>query len=432
MTVRAIDLACGCGGWACAARGLPIAFVAVADLAADCRETWQLNHGAAHPGCAVLPADLATKQGMRQVLRAAGKVDLVLGAIPCEPLSTARANRPLKPGELEAVHALIDSCFAAVKQLRPRWWCFEDVSAVEGHLPPPLDCGMPYECRRLQAADYGPQKRRRTFFGRYPPPAPPEPGPRVLADVLRPGPYRTLPQLAQYERTRSKWYGQGGVKQLRVQDAASPGATVISSQGSCGSNAERSGMVPVEKPPARRVCRVNEPQDPAPTVMNVGSQGPSGERGFLVPLARVLDAGEPCPTVADFGSRHERAALVPTEAWPRSCDRPMPADQPSRTVADGGGGGKGLPVRQPLGRERAQATEEPSRTVDCTGLRDGAVDDGGLVRVLEWQEAARLQGFPPDYVFAASWSRTWKLVAQAIPIQVGRAILQAIVQESQG
>ena len=53
-----------------------------------------------------------------------------------------------------------------------------------------------------------------------------------------------------------------------------------------------------------------------------------------------------------------------------------------------------------------------------------------MVRVLEWQEAAALQGFPPDYIFAASWSRAWKMVAQAIPVQVGRAILQATVAEA--
>lgn len=33
--LNAIDLCCGAGGWACAARGLPIRFVAVADLADD-------------------------------------------------------------------------------------------------------------------------------------------------------------------------------------------------------------------------------------------------------------------------------------------------------------------------------------------------------------------------------------------------------------
>ena len=46
--LNAIDLCCGAGGWACAARDLPVRFVAVADLAADCLETWQLNHNAAH------------------------------------------------------------------------------------------------------------------------------------------------------------------------------------------------------------------------------------------------------------------------------------------------------------------------------------------------------------------------------------------------
>ena len=44
----------------------------------------------------------------KPALHPAGKVDLVLGAIPCEQISCARANRPLKDGEL---------AFSAVRKL---------------------------------------------------------------------------------------------------------------------------------------------------------------------------------------------------------------------------------------------------------------------------------------------------------------------------
>jgi len=50
---------------------------------------------------------------------------------------------------------------------------------------------------------------------------------------------------------------------------------------------------------------------------------------------------------------------------------------------------------------------------------------GGHLRRLSLQEAAAVQGFPEDYLFAAAEQRAWKLIAQAIPIYVGRAILKA-------
>lgn len=100
-------------------------------------------------------------------------------------------------------------------------------------------------------------------------------------------------------------------------------------------------------------------------------------------------------------------------------------------VADFGRAPRGALVQQPPSiQDRPQpAGEAAPCIVGGKGDRSWPVDQDGLVRVLEWQEAAALQGYPADYVFAASWSRTWKLVAQSIPIQVRRAILQAIVAE---
>ena len=51
-------------------------------------------------------------------------------------------------------------------------------------------------------------------------------------------------------------------------------------------------------------------------------------------------------------------------------------------------------------------------------------------RFLDWREMALLQGFPSDAVLATGGlTRAVKMIAQAIPIQVGRAILKAIVAE---
>ncbi len=404
--ITCIDLCAGVGGWACASRGLPIKYIAIVDHAPDCLETWSLNHAAAHPRCKPLCLDLAAPDAVAQVLAALGrtKIDLIVGGIPCEQVSCARGNRPLKEGELETLHRLIDNCFALVKALTPRWWCFEDVEAIVSHLPAPIEWGTNYEVRKICAADYGPQNRERVFIGVFPPLAPAEPGPRVLGDVLRPGPYRTLPNLAKYTRSKSRWYGRNGRKDgptVRVNDLSQASPTILSSQG---------------------------------------NGGVSNDNTHTVPLARVQNASETSPAIVNGSSRHERALLVPTadgeglrEAFGR--EKPCPADPVGRAVVSG----KTSPqlvehARDPFSRERPQSTDEASRTLAVGsggGSANPIVDEAGLVRVMEWQEAALLQGFPTDFVFAASWSKTWKMVAQAIPIQVGKCILRGVVAEAQ-
>jgi len=54
----------------------------------------------------------------------------------------------------------------------------------------------------------------------------------------------------------------------------------------------------------------------------------------------------------------------------------------------------------------------------------------GGKRQLEWQEAARLQGFPEDYVFWGSPTDVGSMVGRAIQIDTGRAILEAICREA--
>jgi site-specific DNA-cytosine methylase len=299
--IRAIDLCCGAGGWACAARGLPIEWVAVADLAPDCLETWRVNHGRDQPGCQKLLCDLSTDDGVRQVLDAGVDqgVDLIVGGIPCEEVSVARGANRASTVVMDRLHALVDGIFGVIQDLEPRWWCLEDVREIEPFLPGPLLVGMPYDVRRIQARDYGPQSRLRSFIGRFPEPEP-EPEPSRLASCLRPGPHLTAPDHERYEKV--------------------PQAT--------GRNAARVG---------RDKMRVLDPGTASPTVMGALSRG----------------------------SRQRRSFVVET--------------------------------------------------------------DDGRHRFLGWQEAAMLQGFPEDYLFASGYMRAEKMVGQAIPIQVGRAILRAIV-----
>lgn len=276
--LRAIDLCCGAGGWEVAARGLPIDFLAAVDWAEDCCRTVRYNHR----GLPVACADVATLN----LTPWRGRVDLVLGAIPCEEISVTRCAQPASQEAMAKWHRLLDSMLEQIRLLEPRWWAVENVTTMAKHLPPLVPQVV------LDAVHWSGQRRKRLFCGAFP--VPPRRVPdKVLLDYLDDGPY-TLSKSALRAgvKTRRVWYGQG--------------------------------------------------------------------------TKRVMDLRRASPTITDFGSRQVNGFIV--------------------DLGDG--------------RERE----------------------------LQFVEAARLQGFPNDYVFVASRSRAFKLVAQAVQIDAARAILEGIVQ----
>lgn len=186
--LRAIDLCCGAGGWACAARGLPITITHAFDRWPDACETYRLNQ----PQTSVVCGDLLDPAIQEQVRALAGRVDLVLGGIPCEQITPYRrcwnnSKTGVTPPELAAFQSLLDACLSLVRHLAPRWWCLEDVAAVMKHAPPLT----PY--RQIDAGDYSAQRRRRVCLGEFP-----EPAPSLSQDTagkhLRPGPFRIGPR----------------------------------------------------------------------------------------------------------------------------------------------------------------------------------------------------------------------------------------------
>ena len=275
-----------------------------ADWNEHCLETWKLNHAADHPDCDLLQIDLGRFSSMKKITRYK-PVDLILGGIPCEPISQLRtigkpSARPTKL-EMESWYRLLDYCLAIVKTLSPRWWAIEDVVSIVKHLAP-LFAGMDIPVRKIDASGFGPQKRMRAFLGVFPDPLIPNPSsaiPQPLAECLLPGPHLTIPGQDRYERKYM-----------------------------------RDGSLPVGNG-AMRVC----------------------------------SADYPCPTVTGAisrGSRQRRNWMIETA--------------------------------------------------------------NGQVRILDWRELALAQGFPADYVFAGGHIATEKMVGQAIPIYVGRAILEAICE----
>lgn len=290
--IRAIDLCAGAGGWACAARGMPIRITHAFDKWPRACQTYHLNH----PKTAVVCADLVDPGSLEAVRRLKGQVDLVLGGIPCEWVSLMRngwnpATRA-SPAEVAAGQALLDAILALVADLKPRWWCLEDVPGLVRHLPPLT----PYQ--KIDAADWSAQRRKRIFIGEFP--VPRRILPRSSATLerhLRPGPFRIS---------------------------------------------------------GRTVGR-----EPATSNVYDGKH-------FLGAYP-----GRKSPTVCCWSSRHDAELAV--------VDRRLP-------------GGK---------------------------------------RQFEWQEAARLQGFPDDYVFVGSPTDVWKMLGQAIQIRVGEAILTEVWREFQ-
>lgn len=76
--------------------------------------------------------------------------------------------------------------------------------------------------------------------------------------------------------------------------------------------------------------------------------------------------------------------------------------------------------------------DEVSPTVMALGSRYdsyAAIEFERTHRQVEWQEAASLQGFPDDYLFFGTQTKVSKLIAQAVQIDTGRAILQRLCKE---
>jgi len=289
--LRALDLCCGAGGWACAARGLPLRITHAFDRWHDAAMTYKINH----PETAVVEIDLATGAALETIRPLAGSVDVVLGGVPCEWLSVFRNGwnpaNTVSEEERARGRRLLDACLRIVEVLAPRWWCLEDVVGLVKELPPL----MPYQV--LDASAYSAQRRRRVFVGEFPPP---ERGANreVLADHLRPGPYRI---------GRRTWHRTPATSSAFTADRTY-------------------GWDPTEK--ARTVCGA-------------------------------------------INSRRDADLSILDETLP---------------------GGK---------------------------------------RQMEWQEAARLQGFPADYLFFGSPTTVAKQVGQAVQVDLGRAILEAMCRKAQ-
>lgn len=213
--IRAIDLCGGAGGWACAARDLPIHIAYAIDRWPEAVMTYRINH----PDTKVILQDLLCPIGTEDLVGTCrGQVELVLGGIPCETVSIYRSgwNPATKPKEEEiaAWRALLDRCLQIVEILKPRWWCIEDVAGIVRHLPPLT----PWV--EIISAGYSPQARSRVYVGEFPMP-PRGANVEVMRERLRSGPYRVGTRLWPRDPATSNVY-DGAHFQAARPDNKSP------------------------------------------------------------------------------------------------------------------------------------------------------------------------------------------------------------------
>lgn len=207
--LNAIDICGGAGGWAVAARGLPIRIEASVDFAEDCCNTYRYNHSEVSVACEDVRAHNFAKYT---------DVDLVLGAIPCEEISVARMNMPTSPEAMEQWRELLSNVLCAVEQISPRWWCLENVIQMRRYLPPLTPQMI------LDSSSWSGQRRRRIYAGKFPRPTCDLYARKSLSDYLVPGPFIVQEKiLACTETTRGQWYS---ANKKRVVDPDSPSPTV--------------------------------------------------------------------------------------------------------------------------------------------------------------------------------------------------------------
>lgn len=219
MRLKAIDICAGAGGWALAARGLPIDIIAAVDWEADCCATYAYNH----PDVKVIKTDVLSHDFSQYK-----GVDIILGSIPCEEISVARTNKPPTSEQMLKWYKLLDSVLALIEIIEPQYWCLENVQQMKKHLPPLT----PYVI--LDSSKWCAQRRIRIFVGTFPLPQPSSDGAQNLSDSLLPGPYLIQPKTLECKKiSRRQWYEKGFKRVLNIAKKA-PTITNLGSRHSRG------------------------------------------------------------------------------------------------------------------------------------------------------------------------------------------------------
>lgn len=81
--------------------------------------------------------------------------------------------------------------------------------------------------------------------------------------------------------------------------------------------------------------------------------------------------------------------------------------------------------------------DEPSKTIKAgahgvPGGENMIVLDDGSVRYLTVRESARIQTFPDDYLFSASWTESMRQIGNAVPVKLAKAVGDSVIRQMRG
>jgi DNA (cytosine-5)-methyltransferase 1 len=295
-----------------------------------------------------------------------GETTVVLGAPPCEPYSTAGRRNGKEDHRADGIMEFI----RVIKEARPQYFVLEEVdsflSAAIRHIPF-------YDRIRKRKNELAPEEQLGSFFS------------EVMAAFIDTG----------YNLSYDPDY---------------PKSSVL--------NAADFGVAQNRK----RFILVGSCQDPAVTL-------PSLNNGQRKTLGEILDVvNDQAPEFKEFPQCWgQYLSLVP----PGGCWRDLPEDV--RRIVPGGayddpdnprtrgkkGGRTGFMRRLARGAPAPTLVDSPTTKAVCMCHPE---ED----RPLSIREYAALQGFPPHWTFQGSMKSKYRLIGQATPVPMARAIARSI------
>lgn len=81
--------------------------------------------------------------------------------------------------------------------------------------------------------------------------------------------------------------------------------------------------------------------------------------------------------------------------------------------------------------------DEPSKTIKAgahgvPGGENMVILDDGSVRYYTVRESARIQTFPDNYLFSASWTESMRQIGNAVPVKLAKAVGDSVITQMKG
>lgn len=377
--LRVLDLFAGCGGLSKGLEGAGLEVVAANEIWSLAADTHQLNH----PATRVIQGDI-TQVGVQQRIVSAvdGQVDLIVGGPPCEAYSLAGRRDPSDPRG-----KLFEEYVGLVERLKPRAFGMENVKGLLSMLHDREDLS-PADAREVLRIRHDLQRLPHKYTRKY--------DDRI---ALKEG--RTKRSQLQRELKRF----QEPVTDMIARRFAKLGYEVeykVLNAADYGVPQRRERVIFIGTRNGRR------PRFPTPTHSQNGSN--TLFDGYLEPWRTVRQA------VDDLKDAPEKAELH--HIYPRH------GPQFIQKI-------KATPIGQSVFKSYGDAffrcpPDEPARTVKEN--HNGVFVHYERDRVMTPRELARLQDFSDDFLFCGRKSLVLKLIGDAVPVGLGRAVGLALRQ----